>query len=176
MFTRISEQDFGSRRGAETQRERACDALTAKLYDGVDEREGRWRGPILSSLRPCASARTISFVTPLLLLAACGSARDGNAETAADAGDIACAPQGASDFKPVCTLDRVAGDGGLSLVVHNPDGGFHRLLVTKDGRGVVAADGAEKATVTIAGPGEIEVAIGGDRYRLPATIKGQVPS
>ena len=41
---------------------------------------------------------------------------------------------------------------------------------------VIAADGAEKATVTITGPGEIEVAIGGDRYRLPATVKGRSPS
>ena len=111
-----------------------------------------------------------------MLLAACGSAHDGNAETAADAGTIDCAPQGVADFKRVCTLDRVAGDEGLSLVVHNPDGGFHRLLVTKDGRGVSAADGAEKAEVTITGPGEIEVAIGGDRYHLPATVKGQAPS
>lgn len=116
------------------------------------------------------------FLTPLLLLAACGSQGGGQADHAADAGEIDCAPHGASDFKRVCTLDRVAGEDGLSLVVHNPDGGFHRLLVTKDGRGVVAADGAEKAMVTIAGPGAIEVAIGGDRYQLPATIKGQSPS
>ena len=176
MFTRISEQDFGSRRGAETQRGWACGALTAKSDGRLDEREGRRRGPILYPLRLCASARTFFFLTPLLLAAACGSTRNGNAETADDSGNIACAPQGASEFKRACTLDRVAGDDGLSLVVHNPDGGFHRLLVTKDGRGVVAADGAEKAAVTITGPGEIEVAIGGDRYRLPATIKGQTPS
>jgi hypothetical protein len=115
-------------------------------------------------------------LTPTLLLAACGSANNGNSETAADNGRIACAPQGAADFKPACTLDRVEDADGLTLVVHNPDGGFHRLRVTKDGRGVVAADGAEKAEVTIVGAGEIEVAIGGDRYRLPATVKGQVPS
>jgi len=108
----------------------------------------------------------------LLLLVACGSTHNGNTASAANNGRIACAPQGAADFKPVCTLDRIEGADGLTLVVHNPDGGFHRLRVTKDGRGVVAADGAEKALVTIVGAGEIEVAIGGDRYRLPATIKG----
>ena len=59
---------------------------------------------------------------------------------------------------------------GLILTVHRPDGGFHRLLV-KPGYGVVAADGAEEAKVTIVGANEIEVAIGGDRYRLPATVK-----
>jgi hypothetical protein len=117
-----------------------------------------------------------AIFTSLLLLAGCNSPGNGNAETAADSGEIDCAPQGASSFNRACTLDRVAGDDGLSLIVHNPDGGFHRLLVTKDGRGVVAADGAEKAVVTITGPGEIEVAIGGDRYRLPATVKGHAPS
>ena len=112
----------------------------------------------------------------MLLLTACGSTHTGNSETAADNDRITCAPQGAADFKPFCTLDRIEDAGGLTLVVHNPDGGFHRLRVTKDGRGVIAADGAEKAKVTIVGAGEIEVAIGGDRYRLPATIKGRAPA
>jgi hypothetical protein len=111
-----------------------------------------------------------------LLLAACGSSSRQTPQSAADSGQIDCAPQAAAEFKSICTLDRVEGADGLELVVHNPDGGFHRLLVTKDGRGVIAADGAEKADVTITGPGEIEVAIGGDRYHLPATVKGQAPS
>jgi len=46
------------------------------------------------------------------------------------------------------------------------------LLVTQDGRGVIAADGAEAAKVTITGADGIEVALGGNRYRLPATVKG----
>jgi hypothetical protein len=153
-----------------------CGSLAAKSDGRIDEKASHWRGPTPSSLRLRASARILFSLSPLLMLAACGPTGNRNGETAADAGDIACAPQGASDFKRVCTLDRVAGDDGLTLVVRNPDGGFHRLLVTRDGRGVVAADGAEKAAVTITGPGEIEVAIGGDRYRLPATVKGQVPS
>ena len=33
---------------------------------------------------------------------------------------------------------------------------------------MVAADGAEQAEVTLLGDGRIEVAIGGDRFRLPA--------
>jgi len=114
-------------------------------------------------------------LTPLLL-AACNSSSHQTPESAADSGQIDCAPQGAAEFKRVCTLDRVEGADGLELVVHNPDGGFHRLLVTKDGRGVVAADGAENAKVTIVGAGQIEVAIGGDRYRLPATVKGAAPA
>ena len=108
------------------------------------------------------------------MLAACGgTSKSQNTETASgDDGRIACALQGKPGFSPACTVDRIEGAVGLTLVVHNPDGGFHRLRVTTDGRGVIAADGAEKARVTIAGADEIEVAIGNDRYRLPATIKG----
>ena len=62
------------------------------------------------------------------------------------------------------------GSGLMLTVRHADDGRFHRLLVTRDGRGVVAADGAERAVVAIAGDG-IEVVIGGDRYRLPATVR-----
>ncbi len=58
------------------------------------------------------------------------------------------------------------------LTVRHPDGGFHRLRVTRDGRGVIAADGAQAATVTIIDKGAIEVAIDDARYRLPATVKG----
>ncbi|TPG21580.1 hypothetical protein EAH87_03665 [Sphingomonas koreensis] len=109
-----------------------------------------------------------------LALAACNGAPDAN-QTSATANRpenrLECAPNDASDFARTCTVDRIDGAEGLTLVVHNPDGGFHRLLVTKDGRGVVSADGAEQAKVTIVAAGQIEVAIGGDRYRLPATVK-----
>ena len=118
---------------------------------------------------------------PLLLLAACGEAKTDPAKlaqaeaqqraSADDNGRIVCARGGSSDFARACTLDRVAGPQGLVLTLTHPDGGFHRLLVTKDGRGVVAADGAERAEVKVVGPGEIEVRLGGDRYRLPATVK-----
>ncbi|MES2044827.1 MAG: hypothetical protein V4475_13215 [Pseudomonadota bacterium] len=117
-----------------------------------------------------------------LLLAACGErTTDRNVlaqvETrqrndAENDGRIVCAQHGSADYARVCTVDRVNGADGLVLTVSHPDGSFHRLLVTKDGRGVVAADGAETAVVTVLGPGSIEVALGGDRYRLPATVKG----
>ncbi|EZP49059.1 MULTISPECIES: hypothetical protein [Sphingomonas] len=119
-------------------------------------------------------------VAALLLLAACGDrTTDGNrlaaveseqAAAAADAGTVPCARGGAA-LASVCTVDQVASADGLVLTVRHPDGGFHRLLVTRDGRGVVAADGAEAARVTIPASGLIDVAIGGDHYRLPATIK-----
>jgi hypothetical protein len=124
----------------------------------------------------------------LLTLAACSAGRQpsagsGNSEfenalaqassDAEDDGRIVCAPAGNSAFSRQCTLDRVQSTEGLILTVHKPDGGFRRLLVVKDGRGVVAADGAEAAKVTIVADHQIEVAIGGDRFRLPATMKGK---
>jgi hypothetical protein len=117
-----------------------------------------------------------------LLLAACGGAKQGGdkaanplipapaASTDAEDDRIDCAVAGAA-FEHVCTVERDSGKDGLTLTVRAPSGSFRRLLITKDGRGVVAADGAEPAKVSVVGPGRIEVAIGGDRYRLPATVK-----
>ena len=88
-----------------------------------------------------------------------------------DADRIGCAVAGAGDFTRVCTIDRVAEPDGLILTIRHPDGGFRRLRVTRDGRGVVAADGSEAVGVGIAGDNQIEVTVGKDRYRLPATVK-----
>ena len=115
------------------------------------------------------------------MLAACGeqtadptaiAASEANAAARRDDdGMIVCAPPGSGDLSRSCTLDRAQTDQGLVLTARQPDGGFHRLLVTKDGRGVVAADGAQPAKVSIVGDNRIEVAIGGARYQLPATVK-----
>lgn len=116
-----------------------------------------------------------------LLMAGCGQSSPGDvmrkveAQTisqAADKGDVMCARSGETELRMACTLDRTTTDEGLILTVRHPDGAFHRLLVTRDGRGVVAADGAQRAEVTVTGAHQIEVALGGDRYRLPATIGG----
>lgn len=118
----------------------------------------------------------------LLLLAGCDAQvtdkvaearKRANAEAMARAeGRVACATAGAAHFTFACAIDRVQSQDGLFLTLRHPDGGFRRLLVAKDGRGVVAADGAEPAQVTPIGPHEIEVAIGNMRYRLPATVRG----
>ena len=83
---------------------------------------------------------------------------------------VECAVDGAADFARVCTVERSAGREIL-FTIRAPSGSFRRLAATSDGRGVRAADGAEEAEVRIVGDGLIEVAIGGDRYRLPATIR-----
>jgi len=82
-------------------------------------------------------------------------------------GRIACRPEGAADFANACLLERT----GETLTLRKPDGGFRRLIVTTDGRGVAAADGAEPAQVRVIGEGRIEVTIGGDAFRLPATVR-----
>ena len=127
--------------------------------------------------------RISSALVGLLLLAGCGERSPdtellANIEAeakakASEGGQIPCALNGSEQFQRACTIDRTVTDQGLTLTVRHPDGGFHRLLVTKDGRGVVAADGAERAHVRVIGTGEIEVALADDRYRLPATVKGQ---
>lgn len=83
---------------------------------------------------------------------------------------IDCALSGASDFTRDCTVEQSASDGGAILTVRHPDGGFRRLQVTQDGRGVAAADGSVSAQVRVAGDHQIEVQLGNDRYRLPATV------
>lgn len=120
--------------------------------------------------------------TALLSLAACGTKVETDAERARRAkaelaraeaeGRIPCAVGGATEFASNCTIERGRTQDGLILTVRHPDGGFHRLRVTTDGRGVVAADGARQATVSVIGDGAIEVAIDDARYRLPATVKG----
>jgi hypothetical protein len=104
-----------------------------------------------------------------LLLAGCSGA-DVPKQAAGDE-HIECALNGSAAFARSCTVERVSSGEGLILILRAPDGAFRRLLVTQDGRGVVAADGALPAKVTVIANDRIEVAVGGDRYRLPATVK-----
>ncbi|MDB5687046.1 MAG: hypothetical protein JWR77_1635 [Rhizorhabdus sp.] len=100
------------------------------------------------------------------LLTACGS--HGSAAIPG-AEPIPCGTSTAR-IAPDCTIERDASPEGNVLTLRNPDGSFRRLLIVKDGRGVIAADGAEAARVSPAGPGNIDVAIGGMIYRLPARL------
>lgn len=110
----------------------------------------------------------------MMLLAACGGQGGGEDASTATAERIECAAAGQSALRRDCTVERGKdGAGALILTVSHPDGHFRRLRVVDDGRGVVAADGAEEAQVAVLGEGGIEVTLAGERYRLPATIKGQ---
>lgn len=116
-----------------------------------------------------------------LLLAGCDNAPDndmlaeaearGSREAAAN-GRIECALEGAKLFDRTCTIEEMTGADGTILIVGKPAVGYRRLQITTDGRGVIAADGSQAATVAIIGDGMIEVAIGADRYRLPANTGG----
>ena len=86
---------------------------------------------------------------------------------------IPCAAPGATELTPVCTFDTTETPAGTILTLRHPDGAFHRLQITRDGRSVIAADGAEPAKVTPLGRDQIEVELGGARYRLPATVRGE---
>lgn len=132
------------------------------------------------------SDRTTGIALPAILAVALGAC-DGNRTAdqsalaqveaqarseAADDGKIDCMPAGANAFQRVCEIERSSDlEGNVTLTIRHPDGGFRRLLVTGDGRGVIAADGAEQAVVSTISPREIDVALGGNRYRLPATVK-----
>ena len=111
----------------------------------------------------------------LLVLAGCDSAgADRNAGSSdADDGRIECRIGNARDFERFCTVEQGDSEAGRTLTVRKPDGGFRRLLVTADGRGVVAADGAEPARVRIIGDDRIEVTVAGDTFRLPATVQAR---
>lgn len=116
------------------------------------------------------------LIAATLLLASCGDSGAPRGEgTGAGAASgqalIDCATDGSRQWERACTAETRQGGEGPIVVVRGPDGGFRRLAITSDGRGVVAADGAEPALVTPAGEDLIEVAIGNDRYRLPATVK-----
>ena len=104
---------------------------------------------------------------PLLLLAACSQ---GEGAPISNSGDlIECALAGATAFARDCAVERSREADGLVLTVRHPDGGFRRFAVISDGRGLVSADGAEPAAVSLR-EGGIEVAVGPDRYRFPATV------
>ena len=111
----------------------------------------------------------------LFCLAACGGGEEQQTTATAEASAhdrIECALGGSNQFTTDCAVERDPAERN-SLTVRHPDGGFRKLTIASDGRGVVAADGAVPAALQVIADSRIEVAIERDRYRLPATIKGQ---
>ena len=88
---------------------------------------------------------------------------------------IDCALRGAGQFARECAVERARQDATLYLVVRHPDGAFRRFEVLRDGRGLAAADGAEEAETRLSGA-ILEVTVGKDRYRFPATQKQHEPT
>jgi hypothetical protein len=106
-----------------------------------------------------------------LMVTMTGCSPDSSTIAGHDDNRIECRVGGAAGFERICTVERGDRDDGQILVVRKPDGGFRRFVVTADGRGVAAADGAEQPEVTIVADDAIDVAIGGDVFRLPARIR-----
>ena len=115
----------------------------------------------------------LALIAPLALISACSGSEPGEPEslTGGDESTIACALGDEVEFTEKCDIERVQNGDQRSLVMRHPDGGFRRFDIVTDGRGLVAADGAETAIVTPLSDGTIELSIGQDRYRLPATVK-----
>ena len=126
------------------------------------------------------STRISSALALILLLTACENRPDNNvlAEAEQRAGDqagsdgkIECAIDGASDFTRGCFTERLSVEGGVTMIIRHPDGGFRRFNVLTDGHGLEAADGFDKAKISIVEDGKILVSVGPDKYLLPAQIK-----
>jgi len=83
---------------------------------------------------------------------------------------IECSVGGARWFLKECAVEQAEDEGKTVLVVHHPDGGFRRFEVLTDGRGLAVADGAEEAYTEVVS-GRLDVSVGSDRYRFPATIR-----
>ena len=126
-------------------------------------------GPIAIACPPPSwpvSVRRILIPLPVLLAACTPAAQAPDPDSL-----IECALAGAVTFARDCAVEQVREGGSLMLVVRHPDGGFRRFDVLTDGHGLATADGADQAQVAVHGAG-IEVAVGPDRYRFPATIAG----
>lgn len=114
--------------------------------------------------------RTSSALALTVALAACHSQPATAPKALVDKANLIACATGDAQLAKTCSVDLARGPDGTIVTVRNPDGGFHRLLITTDGRGVIAADGAQAARVTPLDANTIEVAIGPDRYRIPATV------
>ena len=113
-----------------------------------------------ATLAACGQQPATSMAFPKAEAIATVQARDNT--------QIACAVAGSSLFSHQCTVQSAHSTEGRVLTLRRPDGGFHRLLI-EPGIGVVAADGAQAAKVVLRSDGQMDVAIGRDRYRLAAT-------
>jgi hypothetical protein len=101
----------------------------------------------------------------LVALTGCGSAPVAEDKVAAADPDdqIECALDGKSNFVRDCAIERGA---GTKLTIRHGDGGFRRLTLDRDGS-IDTADGADAPTIQTLSDGRTEIAVGGDRYRLP---------
>ena len=97
----------------------------------------------------------------LFVVASCGKIVRETDET-----PVACALHGQRAFAPECRSMPIGKGDSWAMTIHHPDGGFRRFLVDAAGA-VTSADGAERVEQARTADGIVEIAVGGDRYRLP---------
>ena len=103
-------------------------------------------------------------------LAACGQS-GAQPQATEGATRVECALGEGGQYAHDCFVEKVAGEEGPEFVVRHPDGGFRRLRIAPDRRGMIAVDGADEAMNERVGrDGELEVTVGPDRYRFPANL------
>jgi hypothetical protein len=122
---------------------------------------------------PTSDARALAAGLSLLLAACSGQSTPAEPEslTGGDESRVSCALADEAEFIEQCDVERIQNGDKRELVIRHPDGGFRRFEIVTDGRGLVAADGAEAAVVTPLADGRIQLSVGTDRYRIPATVK-----
>lgn len=106
----------------------------------------------------------------LAALTACSSPEEAPKGRAID-----CALAGAAKFAPDCFVQDSRVDNLRFLTVRHKDGAFRRFQMVDDGRGVIAADGADEAVAKWSAQGVLDVTVAGDRYRFPAQMKPDAP-
>lgn len=106
----------------------------------------------------------------LILVLAASACSAGAEQPQADVGAqrIECALGEGANFAADCLVERSASGDTRVVTVRHPDGGYRRFEQVDDGRGLVAADGADEAVVNLS-DGVLEIAVAQDRYRFPAT-------
>lgn len=112
--------------------------------------------------------RISSVALAALAAAACAP------DTAALPGEMMeCALGQGAALAPVCSLERSL--DASDFVVHHPGGGFRRFRLDAASLAITPADGAEPATTARSDAGDFVVAIGADRYRIPAALLTDQP-
>ena len=103
------------------------------------------------------------------LLAGCGTG-----SPVPEGAQVDCAIGAGAAYSRVCVLERVGVD---EFVIHGPDGGFRRFIVTDDpsGQRLITVDGASEVTIINSGSDidPMEFSVESDVYRIEqAAIAG----
>jgi hypothetical protein len=128
------------------------------------------------ALAGLASACDNAGVTNSSATSAMGKMRDliGKSEPTAQPKRFACRVAGMKQWAEACTARVMPGQDGMRVMtLMGPDGGFRRI--TLNGKDLLEADGAEPLRINASHSDMIELAIGGNGYRVPLTLLSEHP-